>query len=281
MEAIYGRIRGRKAMTATLIYLSDKHALAFYREKATAEFWDKHWSTANLQTVLRRSRNDGLFIPLVIKYLPKESVVLEGGCGRGQIVSALQYQGYKAIGVDFASETVRKIKEAVPELDVRHGDVCALELPNESLDGYISVGVIEHFWDGHQAIIKEMHRTLRVGGFLFISFPYLSPLRRLKILLKMYPSAPKHELNSRSDTFYQFALSAPHIRADLEALGFQMKKFLAYDGIKGFKDEVASCKPFLQEIYDCKRGQLWRPHLDRLFKPLASHCALLVLQKKK
>lgn len=268
-------------MTTTQVYLRDIHAIAFYREKATAEFWDKHWSAADLQTVLRKMHDDGLFVPVVRKYLPQESVVLEGGCGRGQIVSALQYQGYKAIGVDFASETIKKIKAAAPELDVRYGDLCALELPNDSLDGYVSAGVIEHFWDGHQAIIKEMHRTLRVGGFLFVSFPYLSPLRRLKIFFRMYPSVRKRELDARADSFYQFALSARQVQADLEALGFQMKQFLTYDGLKGFKDEVTPFKSFLQEIYDRKRAPHWRRPLNRLFKPFASHCALLVLQKTR
>ena len=50
-------------MTATQIYLPDKQAIAFYREKATAEFWDKHWSAADLQFILRNSTDDGLFIP--------------------------------------------------------------------------------------------------------------------------------------------------------------------------------------------------------------------------
>jgi SAM-dependent methyltransferase len=268
-------------MNTTLVYLHDKQAIAFYREQATPEFWDKHWSAAILQTVLRNSKDDGLFIPLVKKYLPKESIVLEGGCGMGHIVHALQYQGYKAIGVDFASETIKNVKVAIPELDVRLGDLRALELSNASLDGYVSVGVIEHFWDGHAKIVKEMYRTLRMGGFLFISFPYLSPLRRLKIFLRIYPVARKQELDSRADTFYQFALSAPSIQSDLEALGFQMKEFLTYDGIKGFKDEVTLFRQFLQEVYDGKRALRWRSRLDWLFKPFASHCALLVLQKVK
>jgi len=268
-------------MNITQIYLPDKQAIAFYRERATAEFWDKHWQTDKLQEILRGAKDDGLFIPVVKRYLPANSIILEGGCGMGYIVHALQFQGYKAIGVDFAFETIKKINEAAPELDVRYGDVRSLELPDSSLDGYVSVGVIEHFWDGHELIIKEMCRTLRVGGFLFVSFPYLSPLRRLKILLRMYPFVRKHAMDSHSDTFYQFALSAHQIQADLEALGFQMKEFLTYDGIKGLKDEVAPFKPFLQEIYDGKRAPRWRRRLDRLFKPFASHCALLVFQKAK
>ncbi len=266
-------------MTASRIYLTDKRALAFYREQATADFWDRHWNTTELQSLTRKPINDRLFIPLVKKYLPKGSIVLEGGCGRGRIVHALRLQGYRPIGVDFASQTIEKIKQMDPELDVRHGDVRALDIPDGFLDGYISVGVIEHFWDGYEAIAKEMHRTLRVGGFLFVSFPYLSPLRRLKILLKMYPSACKNELNPQADAFYQYALSAHQIQGELEALGFQMKGFLTYDGIKGFKDEVAIFKPFLQEVYAGKRATRWRHPLNSLLKPFASHCALLVLEK--
>ena len=266
-------------MKTTQIYFPDKEAIAFFQEKATAEFWDKHWSTADLQTVLRNSKDDGLFVPAVKRYLPKESVVLEGGCGIGHIVHALQYQGYKSIGVDFAFETIKNIKEAVSELDVRLGDVRALDLPDSSLDGYVSVGVIEHFWDGYRPIIKEMYRTLKVGGFLFVSFPYVSPLRKLKVALRIYPFKESAALNDQQEQFYQFALTARKIQADFEALGFELKEKLTYDGIKGFKDEVALFKPWLQEIYDSKRGRRLRPHLDKLLKPFASHMALFVMQK--
>jgi SAM-dependent methyltransferase len=268
-------------MKTSKIYLSDKHALAFYREKATAEFWDKHWETDQLQAIIRKTTDDGLFIPLMKKYLPRESIVLEGGCGMGQIVHALQYQGYKAIGIDYAVQTVQKVKEAVPELDVRLGDVFALDIPDESLDGYISVGVIEHFWNGYAPIINEMKRTLRPGGFLFVSFPYMSPLRRLKVFLKRYPMARKQDMEGRVNAFYQFALSPSCVQSDLELLGFQMRDFLTYGGLKGFKDEVSLVRPLLQEIYDGRRaGYLWG-YLDRLFKPFASHSVLLVMQKVK
>lgn len=262
-------------------YLTDKKALAFYKQQATSEFWDKHWSVVDLQTTLQKSTDDRLFIPAVKRHLPKGSVVLEGGCGMGHIVHALQYQGYKAIGIDFASETIESIKKAMPELDVRFGDVRALDIPDASLDGYISVGVIEHFWDGYTPIINEMQRTLRTGGFLFVSFPYMSPLRRLKAFLKLYPMAKKQELDGKVDAFYQFAFFSSHVQADLEALGFQLKEFLTYSGIKGFKDEVSLLQPWLQEVYNGKHAIRLRSRLERLFKPFASHCALLVMQKIK
>jgi SAM-dependent methyltransferase len=261
------------------IYLTDKQALAFYKQQATAEFWDKHWSTADLQTILRNSKDDGLVVPAVKRYLPKESVVLEGGCGMGHIVHALQYQGYKAIGIDFALQTIKKIKEAVPELDVRSGDVFDLPLENNSLDGYISGGVIEHFWEGYNPILREMWRTLKIGGFLFITFPYMSPLRKLKVALRIYSFKESTVLNDNQEQFYQFALDVEKVQSDLEALGFQLKEMLTYDGIKGFKDEVSWSKPFLQQVYDGKRAQRWRLLMDRYLRPFASHTVFLVFQK--
>jgi len=261
------------------IYLPDKHAVAFYHEKATAEFWDKHWKKDRLQAIVRGTRNDGRFIPLVKKYLPEKSIVLEGGCGMGQIVHALQYQGYQAIGVDYAAQTIHEIKEAVPELDVRYGDVRALDIPDASLDGYVSVGVIEHFWDGYDEIAGEMRRTLRTGGFLFVSFPYLSPLRKLKIALNGYSSQDSATMRAQQERFYQFALDDGKVREVFETLGFQFKERVTYSGIKGFKDEVGIFRTWIQEVYDGKRAGQLRPYLDKLLKPFASHMALLVLQK--
>ena len=262
------------------IYLADKHALAFYKQQATPEFWDKHWSTADLQAMLRNSTNDGLFVPAAQRHLPRNSVILEGGCGNGHIVHALQYHGYKAIGIDYAEKTIEQIKIAVPELDVRAGDVRALELPDASLDGYISVGVIEHFWEGYQPILKEMRRTLKPGGFLFISFPFLSPLRKLKIALRQYPVATSTGMARQQESFYQFGLNVQTVQTDLEALGFSRIERINYDGIKGFKDEVRLFRPFLQSIYDGERGSRLRPYLNRVLLPFSAHMTMLVMQKQ-
>jgi len=56
-------------------YLPDKQAIA--------EFWDKYWEIDRLQAIIRGTKDDGRFVPLVKKYLAKQSVGLEGGCGRG------------------------------------------------------------------------------------------------------------------------------------------------------------------------------------------------------
>jgi len=260
-------------------YLRDKRALAYYQGSASPEFWDQHWKIGDLRVYLESSTDDDRFLPAVRRYLPAGSVILEGGCGRGQIVNALQYHGYRAIGIDYAGVTIERIKRAMPELDVRLGDVRNLNIEDSNLDGYISAGVIEHFWEGYFPIIKEMHRTLREGGFLFISFPFMSPFRNLKASVGLYKSCLITELEDKKSRFYQFALSVEEVQSDLEELGFIFREKRNCDGIKGFKDEIDILKPLLQLLYDGKLGHGLNPLLDRLFKPFASHSILLVMQK--
>ena len=131
-----------------VVYFQDIDALAFYKAQATPDFWDHHWQIEDLRNSIISCTYDSTFIPAVKSHLPTGSTVLEGGCGLGQLVHALQCQGYRAIGVDFAASTVQRINDEVPELDVRIGDVRALELKDGELDGYVSAGVIEHFWEG-------------------------------------------------------------------------------------------------------------------------------------
>lgn len=261
------------------VYLKDKHALAYFHNQATPGFWDEYWKIENLQEYILACKSDDLFLPLVKTYLSPGSTVLEGGCGCGQLVHALGFQGYKAIGIDFAEQTVRRIRQAVPELDIRMGDVRNLSIDTNELDGYVSVGVIEHFWEGYSLILSEMARTIKPGGFLFISFPYLSPLRKLKIQLGNYPMSSSEHLEKQKAKFYQFALNWRDVLKDLQQRGFTLKDIKHWDGIKGFKDEVHWFIPVLQPIYDGKKYPKIRPHLDRIFKPFASHCIILVVQK--
>jgi len=105
------------------IYLTDKKSLAYFHEKATPKFWDKHWEIDDLRKYILSNTSEANFLPLVKKYLPPGSKILEGGCGRGQIVNALKHQGFNPTGVDFTENNVKNVNKGVPGLDVRLADV--------------------------------------------------------------------------------------------------------------------------------------------------------------
>jgi len=263
------------------VYLKDRKALAFFYREANPQFWDEHWQMESLRDHILSCTSDGFFVPVVKKYLPLGSTVLEGGCGRAHLVHALAHQGYKAIGVDIARETVRKINEAVPDLDVRFGDVRSLPIESSELDGYLSLGVIEHYWEGYRGILAEMRRTVKNGGFLFVSFPQISALRHLKVKTRMYSVSSSQELEDHRGSFYQFAFNWRQVSQDFQSFGFDLIEKRQFDGIKGLKDEIAFLKPFLQPIYDGKKCRRIRIYLDTILRKFTSHCYLLVMQKSE
>ena len=255
--------------------------MAYFNHQATPDYWDRHWVDYDLIGRVKSCKNHPLFIPMIKKYLPEGRTILEGGCGPGQIVQALEAHNYKAIGIDFAERTIECVNREVPDLDIRWGDIRKLEIDDASIDGYISGGVIEHFWDGYKTIIDEMARVLRRGGYLFLTFPYMSPLRVIKARMGVYPISKFDALNDRIDRFYQFALAPKKVINDLESSGFTLLEKVPHDGIKGFKDEIALFKPILQKIYDKPGYRRLKLRLNRILSPFAGHILFLTLLKSR
>jgi SAM-dependent methyltransferase len=256
--------------------------LVYIGEQPTPDFWDKHWDSHNLKEDIERGKEDRFVLKILDKYIPdKRGRILEGGCGRGHVVYCMQTHGYECVGVDFAAETIKKIKEVMPELNVRVADVRDLPFPDNYFTAYWSFGVIEHFWDGYHDVLREMKRVLTNGGYVFLTFPYMSPLRRLKAKLGLY-----QEFNgSVNESFYQFALNSDAVIRDFEASGFKLIAKTAYDGIKGFKDEFSLFKGWLQKLYDYQ-GKNWvvrgfRFELNGLLAILSGHIIFLVFRKTK
>lgn len=260
-------------------YIQERRILAFYKNRADGQFWDEHWKNNNFKNSISQIRWDPLFTPLSLKYLSKRAKILEGGCGWGLIVSALNKHGFQTTGIDFAKNTVEIINKEFPELDVIYGDIFDLPFEDESFDAYISGGVIEHFWEGYDQIINEMHRVLKPGGYCFVSFPTMSPIRKLKAKLGFYKRHSYNELNIKMDSFYQFALNHENVINDFTEYGFKYIEHDFMDGIKGMKDELLFTKPILQRVYDGKLLKKYRWFIDEKLRKSFGHMSLCVFIK--
>lgn len=265
------------------VYLKNKNSIAEFKEKADGDFWDRHWRVDDLKDYITSCRNNDFIIQPLRKYLPDEQgLILEGGCGRAQNVYCMKYNGYNAVGVDFAGETVNAVNRILPELDVRLCDVRNLPFKDGEIAGYWSLGVIEHFWHGYTGILDEMARVIRrEKGYLFLTFPHMSPLRRIKALLNLYPS---NYTDTDIESFYQYCLDHIQVLNDLGERGFILREKIPFDGIKGFKDEVCLLRTYFQKVYDGRKlntriGRRIAGLLDKAFKPVASHGVLLIMEK--
>ena len=50
---------------------------------------------------------------------------------------------------------------------------------------YNMTQTIEHFIDGYDAILSEMYRVIKEGGYLFLTVPSMSIIRKVKAALGM------------------------------------------------------------------------------------------------
>jgi len=266
-----------------IYYDRENNRLVYIGESTSPDFWDSHWDVENLREKIIKGKKSRFVLRTLQKYIPdKKGKILEGGCGIGEVIYCMHAHGYRAIGMDFAKKTIQRVKETIPELDVRVGDVRDLPFLDDYFVGYWSIGVIEHFWDGYYVIIKEMRRVLISGGYVFLTFPSMSPLRKLKAKIGLYEESKGGE---EKEGFYQFVLDPDRVTRDLKASGFELIEKRAQSGLKGFKDEVRIFKPLVQELYDYQGESFWilgfRYVLDRLLAIFAGHTIFLLLRNTK
>ena len=267
--------------TVEIYYDKEDRRLVYIEESATPDFWDKHWDAENFKETIEKKKDNRFILKTLNRYIPdKKGRILEGGCGRGPGVYCMHAHGYESIGVDFANETIERVKENFPKLDVRVGDVRNLQFPDNYFTGYWSLGVIEHFWEGYSEILKEAKRVIKPEGYLFLTFPFMSSLRRLKVRFGLY-----REFNGGRKSFYQFALDPKTVIKDFEGAGFKLIDKKCISGIKGFKDEVSIFKALLQKLFDYQGENFWvkgfRFTLDRVLATFAGHMIFLVFRNKK
>ena len=170
-----------------IYYNKENKRLVVIKKKADENYWETHWVSENVEKQVKLGLCDKVIKKISNKYLPKKGKIVDAGCGVGQNVYALEKYGFESYGIDFAKETIQKTKMHFPNLKVYVQDVRHMEFPDGYFDGYWSLGVIEHFWRGYDEVIKEAYRVLKPGGFVFLTVPAMSLLRRLKAILGLYP----------------------------------------------------------------------------------------------
>ncbi len=242
--------------------------------KADSNFWDSHWDKENLSTMMTRG-GSRIVNKFTKRFLKKGSRILEGGCGTGKNVYNLNKLGYDCYGVDFAKKTVERIKHYFPNLKVSEQDLNHLCFPDNYFSGYWSLGVIEHNFTGYEDMIKEASRVLKPAGYLFLSFPHMSLLRKIKAHFGCYPNF------NGENGFYEFILDDNQVEKCVKNQGFSLISQHSLDAVKGIKDEISILRPFLRLLYKNRslfaRGT--RYIISTFFAFLVGHSKLMIFQK--
>ena len=207
--------------------------LAQFKCPPTQEFWEDHWRSLTddeVAYVLRRSASMASHGSFFRRHIPPGSRVLEAGCGVGLWVRRLRENGYNAIGLDYARETLGRSKRIARDLPFVAGDLRNLPFSDETLDAHLSFGVIEHYVDGPAALLKEAQRVLRPGGTILASVPQVNVTRK-----KIAGHSPD-EAEALGYRFYQYYYEPNELHELMSDFGFDpiqdSHAYSAYHGLR-------------------------------------------------
>ncbi len=183
------------------------------------EYWTSVWEREGgpKGAVERIPKQDEyLVVAPFIKTLRKGAKILDGGCGLGDWVLALNKDGLDVLGLDISRQTVAQLQQRFPEAHFLAGDIRATGFPEAEFDAYYSWGVFEHFEAGPQDCLREAWRILKPGGLLFISVP-LDNLRQA--ILGSLTKAREAEPGMR---FYQYRFTRAELAREISMAGFDV-----------------------------------------------------------
>jgi len=140
--------------------------------------------------------------------------MLDVGCGTGNSRQIYHEHAARYVGVDLSAESIAAARRRFPESEWRAGDACSLDFAPESFDVVAFSSVLHHL-PNRAAALREAHRVLRPGGWVFAFDPNL--LHPAMALFR-WPKSPFYTSNGVSPN--ERPLLPATLRREFAAAGF-------------------------------------------------------------
>ncbi len=107
-----------------------------------------------------------------LKYVKRDSCILDVGCGYGRTLDELYQNGCRnLIGIDFSSGMIERGKQQFPYLDLRVKEDTKIALPDASVDAVILFAVLTCIRtnEEQEQLLSEIQRVLKPHGILYVN----------------------------------------------------------------------------------------------------------------
>jgi SAM-dependent methyltransferase len=192
------------------------------RYDSTRQAWEQIWDTASVERELEEIKYSRAqeTLQIYLAYINKSGMHLEAGSGLSAVVITLRKMGYNVFGLDYAENALHTSHAYDASLPLLVGDVHMLPHATNSLDGYLSFGVLEHFEHGMQPALTEAFRVLKPGGVLILTIPYPNVVNRFVAWRRKRQGVTV--LND--DDFYESTYTREALSQNVTGVGFKLEK---------------------------------------------------------
>jgi ubiquinone/menaquinone biosynthesis C-methylase UbiE len=193
------------------------------------KYWDDKYAREHIAGKSSEEFEKQNFWPLLQQQLNKSDKYLDAGCGIGGWIIFLKERGYDVEGIDIAAKTVRALTDYDPELRVKVSGITRIPYPDQSLDGVLSIGVLEYVEGRVPEALNEASRVLKPGGWLFIEVPMANLIRRLFYLPLKLVEKKAREAQGMKPSFANYLFTREDLKQELEHAGFEVDIMQAHE----------------------------------------------------
>jgi len=203
--------------------------------------WSDEWNKLDPESEIQMWDFYGLR-QWISKYVPRFGKTVEAGCGLGRYNFYFSRMGINIEGLDFSDSTIEFLKHWQKkygfDINFIKGNVTNMSYEDNSLRGYISLGVVEHFIEGPHKPLAEAYRVLEPGGIAIITTPSVSWnvfLRKVKTKIK---NIVKKIIRYKSSKvpFFQHEYRPKKLKSFIEQSGLKVTVFDSADLLYTFTE---------------------------------------------
>lgn len=146
-----------------------------------------------------------LFLRLISRFHPR-GVLLDFGCGDGQMLRIAKQDGWDVLGIDYSAEFADKLRSLA--IEFRAADnLRSSGIPLQSIDCLVAKHVIEHVPDLGQFLL-DCRGTLKPDGVMAVKTPSRSSLRAQLGLAKWHHVNPPEHLWSFQPSCFRMVMES-------------------------------------------------------------------------